>query len=91
MVILYWKKFQVNKMAYQMKRRRDKNEDKPGAEAMTTGKLNENIVYFYVASEKSKPECEESINDEYMQKVILYGYVMVDIETPIILLYSDLT
>jgi hypothetical protein len=39
--------------------------------------LNEEIVYFYVSSEQAKPPCEESISDEYMQKIILYGYVIV--------------
>ncbi len=97
---MYWRKFQVNKMVWQMKRKNNKQgkskksenaekmENTENVEALSVEKLNEDIVYFYVVSEKSKPACEESINDEYMQKVILYGYVMV-ILYGIILFWSN--
>jgi hypothetical protein len=35
------------------------------------------MVYLYVASEFNKPKCEETILDEYKQKIVLYGYVAV--------------
>jgi hypothetical protein len=40
-------------------------------------KQNERIVTTNIANEKNKPDSEQSISDEYTQKVILYGYLMV--------------
>ncbi|CAF0718472.1 unnamed protein product [Brachionus calyciflorus] len=39
--------------------------------------INEQIVSAYIASEKNKSQFDETINQEYTQKVILYGYIML--------------
>lgn len=40
-------------------------------------KLNRKAVLFYLNIEKNKIKFNDTINDEYNEKVILYGYVIV--------------
>ncbi|CAF0912216.1 unnamed protein product [Brachionus calyciflorus] len=40
-------------------------------------KLNKQIVAAYIASEKTKQPFDSTINQEYTQKVILYGYILI--------------
>lgn len=40
-------------------------------------KMNEKAVLIYVNMEKSKTKFNDTIMDEYNEKVILYGYVIV--------------
>jgi hypothetical protein len=41
--------------------------------------INEKIVSVYVATERNKEASTETIAEEYTEKVILLGYVMVNI------------
>ena len=39
--------------------------------------LNDLQAYIYVSNEKRKEDFDTNIRDEYMEKVLLFGYVMV--------------
>lgn len=34
-------------------------------------------VFVYVSTEREKPVFNDNIQEEYMEKVIMYGYIMV--------------
>jgi hypothetical protein len=40
-------------------------------------KINERLVYVYIGSERIKPRSDDTIIEEYTQKVILFGYITV--------------
>ena len=75
-VQLYMKKYKVHKLVKEV-RERSKQTNNEAQSAVNKEKINEDIVYFYIASEKSKPATETTILDEYMLKVLLFGYVML--------------
>ena len=70
------KKYKVHKLVKEV-RERSKQTNNEAQSAVNKEKINEDIVYFYIASEKSKPATETTILDEYMLKVLLFGYVML--------------
>ena len=43
-------------------------------------RINEKLVRIYISSEKNKPNSNDTIIDEYTLKVILFGYITVNIE-----------
>lgn len=56
----------------------DSDDSEITSSLVTREKLNEEMVYFYVASEQSKPKCEPTIIEQYMLVTLIYGYVMVN-------------
>jgi hypothetical protein len=49
-------------------------EDDPSSNSAK--KINERLVYVYVSAESVKPE-DNTVIDEYVEKVILFGYITV--------------
>ena len=39
--------------------------------------FNDFKLFVYASTERKKADFEETIRDEYMEKVLLYGYIMV--------------
>ena len=54
------------------------DRDDPSKEKENIKKLNKKIVSTQIAIEKKKPESSSIINEEYTEKVILYGYISVN-------------
>ena len=61
-----------------------KNEAKPQTIDRTQSlsdiqikKMNEKLVYLHIGVEHTKPTSNENIAEEYTQKVILFGYIML--------------
>ncbi len=40
-------------------------------------KLNEKYVKYFICSEKEKPSIEDTISAKYINKIILFGYIVV--------------
>ena len=54
------------------------NRNDPEIEKKNIKILNEKIVSVQIAIEKKKPSSESTINAEYTDKVLLYGYISVN-------------
>jgi hypothetical protein len=67
----------LTKIEKQLADSKGKNADLDKPKELTLEEKNEKIVFFFVASEEEKPPSEQTINDDYMLKVILYGYMIV--------------
>lgn len=45
--------------------------------AIDKAKLNQKHVYLYLFNEQSKPDAKEMILDQYKNKIIMFGYILV--------------